>query len=68
VAPTLKQTAGARHTSNLISGFYWIKQLRILAVAAAVLGIPADTARWQQYADRAAASYNTLFYDAAKGR
>lgn len=68
VSPVPTSTAAARHTSNLINGFYWIKQLRILARAAGLLGKTADALRWKTFAAKAEQSYNTLFFDAAAGR
>ena len=42
----LAPNSTARHVSNLINGFMWIKQLRIMASAATVLGKAADHAKW----------------------
>ena len=57
----------ARHVINLINGFMWIKQLRIIASAATILGKPADAAGWTLLANKAAASYNQLCYSTAAG-
>lgn len=57
----------ARHVSNLINGFMWIKQLRIMASAATVLGKTADVAKWTLLANKAAASYNKLYFSEALG-
>lgn len=57
----------AKHVSNLINGFMWIKQLRIMASAATVLGKAADVTKWSSLANRAAASYNQLYFSEAEG-
>jgi hypothetical protein len=57
----------ARHVSNLINGFMWIKQLRILASAATTLGKTADAAKWTALATNAAASYNRLYFSETEG-
>ena len=48
----------ARHTSNLISGFFWLKQLRIMAKAAETLGKTADAQKWKTMAEKGASSFN----------
>lgn len=68
MSPVPTNTSGKRHTSNLINGFYWIKQLRILARAAVLLGKTTDALRWKAFAAKAEESYNTLFFDPAAGR
>ena len=57
----------ARHTSNLINGFFWIKQLRIMAAAAEKLGKAADAAMWSKIATQGEASYSTLYFDSGNG-
>ena len=57
----------ARHTSNLISGFFWLKQLRIMQSAAETLGKVGDAAAWSALADKGAASYNALYFSEAEG-
>ena len=59
--------ATPRHTSNLISGFYWLKQVRIMAAAAQTLGIAADAKKWATIAERGAASYTQLYFNATGG-
>jgi hypothetical protein len=61
-------TTAAAHTSNLINGFYWIKQLRIMAAAAATLGSAPDAMKWGALADSAAASYERLYFSTLHGR
>jgi hypothetical protein len=63
----LAPNSTARHVSNLINGFQWIKQLRIMASAASTLGKTADFARWTSLATKAAASYNRLYFSEAEG-
>ena len=71
-APLPKGTAlhsniTARHTSNLINGFYWLKQLRIMSEAAVTLGKTADAQKWAKLASDGQASYNRLYFDAEQG-
>ena len=65
--PVASQVTQARHTSNLINGFYWLKQLRIMRAAAETLGKPADAAAWASLAKAGAASYNALYFSASEG-
>jgi hypothetical protein len=67
VGTALRSNITARHTSNLINGFYWLKQLRIMADAAATLGKTADAQKWSQLAAAGAASYNRLYFDEQAG-
>ena len=57
----------ARHTSNLINGFFWIKQLRIMATTAGTLGKADDAAMWTRMATKGEASYSKLYFDPANG-
>ena len=58
---------GVRHTSNLINGFYWLKQIRIMRAAAQHLGQSSDETMWASLATRGAASYNNLYYSESEG-
>ena len=57
----------ARHTSNLINAFFWLKQLRIMHAAAETLGKPDDAATWANLADAGAASFNALYFSSSEG-
>jgi hypothetical protein len=51
----------ARATSNLINGFYWLKQVGIVARLAARAGDPAAAAKWQAAFSQGAAQFNALY-------
>ena len=57
----------ARHTSNLINGFYWLKQVRIVQLAAEKLGKADKTKKWGSIYENGVASYNKNYYDKARG-
>ena len=65
--PTGTGPAIPRHTSNIINGFYWLKQLRIMAEAATSLGKTDDAKQWAALAEAGAASFVELYYDKAAG-
>lgn len=67
VGTALQPNNTARHTSNLINGFFFLKQLRIMADAAATLGKTADADKWAQLAAKGAASFNRLYFDQTQG-
>jgi alpha-L-rhamnosidase len=54
--------------SRRINGFYWLKQLRIMADAAATLGKTADAQKFTQLASAGAESYNRLYFDRSQGQ
>ena len=51
--------------SALVSSFYYISQLRIIARYAGYLNKPADQAKYSKLATNAATAFNTHFFDAA---
>lgn len=57
----------SRHTSNLINGFFWLKQLRIMEFAAKTLGFVEDEKKWSELAEHGAESYNKLYFSGEKG-
>jgi alpha-L-rhamnosidase len=67
IGTALQPNNTERHTSNLINGFYWLKQLRIMEDAAVALGKTADAQKWAQLAAAGAASYNRLYFDKQRG-
>jgi alpha-L-rhamnosidase len=66
-APLPQGAPTARHTSNLINGFFWLKQLRIMATAANRLGFVDDEKKWSEIAERGAQSYNRLYFSSLEG-
>ena len=66
-APLPQGAPAARHTSNLINGFFWLKQLRIMANAANRLGFVQDEKKWSDIAERGVESYNKLYFSSAEG-
>jgi len=67
VGPLAGLGISARHTSNIISGFYWLKQLRIMADAATTLGKSDDAEQWSTLAEAGASSFVELYFDRTKG-
>eukprot|EP00943_MAST-04B_sp_MAST-4B-sp1_P004446 g4446.t1 len=66
-APLPLNNNQCKHTSNLINGFFWLKQLRIMANAAKILGFVNDEKKWSDLAKRGAVSYNSLYFSEKKG-
>lgn len=52
--------------SVVVSSFYYISELRIVARYAGILGKQTDQARYSALAESVAAAYNTHFYDPVK--
>lgn len=65
--PTGSGPAIARHTSNLINGFYWLKQLGIMMQAAETLGKTDDVKTWTTLAEAGAKSFVELYFDKDTG-
>lgn len=57
----------ARHTSNVISGFFWVRQLEVLAQVARRLGRTAAAASYAARAASARTQFGALYFDAASG-
>ena len=53
------------HNSALVSTFYYIKELRVAARYAGILGKPADASRYSTMATNVSATFNAHFYDKA---
>ena len=66
-APLPYRDTMLKHTSNLINGFFWLKQLRIMAAASKKLGLTEDANFWSKLAKCGALSYNKLYFSKAKG-
>lgn len=65
--PSGSGPATARHTSNIINGFYWLKQLRIMVEAATTLGKTDDAKLWATLAEAGEASFVELYFDRTTG-
>ena len=59
--------AGAKHTSNILEGFFWIIQLERMARFATVLGHTADAVGYLQRASLARTSFLANYYDEELG-
>lgn len=57
----------ARHTSNIVNGFYWLKQLGIMADAATTLRKDDDAEQWSTLAEAGASSFVDLYFDKTEG-
>ena len=66
-APLPLGNTQARHTSNIINGFFWIKQLRIMTDAAKTLGFTKDEEKWSTLETHASKSFNELYFSKKKG-
>jgi alpha-L-rhamnosidase len=58
---------GARHTSNVINGFFWIRQLTIVQAAAARQNMSADATKFADMLTTAKAGFVKKYYDTASG-
>lgn len=58
---------GARHTSNVISGFFWIRQLSVMARISSLLGESDAAANYASRASIARASFVENYFDPVAG-
>jgi hypothetical protein len=68
-APSGNVTApdSGHHVSNIISGFFWIRQLEAMAGAARVLGNTTAAADYLRRASTARASFGRRYFDSERG-
>ena len=66
-APEAWNSSDVRHTSALINSFYWIRQLRVMVEASALLKRTEDYNQFTGQLAKASTSFVSEFYDATKG-